>query len=107
MAEKIGGFCFGRRGDLLWIHSWGQYSDAIHGGSVTSALGINKFHFFSFGPGVGYGYTFVYKEAFFYSGFRDDQPAFRYSTEISTTPEYKVRSFWVQAELYIACRSRL
>jgi hypothetical protein len=50
-----------------------------------SALEINKFHYFSFGPGIGYGYTLVYKEHFFILGSATINLAFRYSTEISTS----------------------
>jgi Domain of unknown function (DUF4421) len=69
------------------------YYGAIYGDSTlmptlidpkASALAINKFHFFSFGPGVGYAYTFVYKEHFFILGSASVNLAFRYSTEIST-----------------------
>ncbi len=45
---------------------------------------IDKFHFFSFGPGIGYAYTFVYKEHFFVLGSLTLNLAFRYSSEIST-----------------------
>jgi Domain of unknown function (DUF4421) len=69
------------------------YYGAIRGDSTlmptiidpkASALAINKFHFFSFGPGVGYAYTFVIKEHFFILGSATINLAFRYSTEIST-----------------------
>jgi hypothetical protein len=50
----------------------------------ASALEINKYHFFSFGPGIGYAYTFVYKEHFFLLGSATINLAFRYSTEISS-----------------------
>ena len=68
------------------------YYGAIYGDSTliptlidpkASALAINKFHFFSFGPGVGYAYTFVYKEHFFILGSATINLAFRYSNEIS------------------------
>src|SRR5450755_2748952 len=69
------------------------YYGAIHGDSSLmpasidpkgNALSIDKFHFFSFGPGVGYAYTFVFKEHFFVLGSATINLAFRYSTEIST-----------------------
>jgi hypothetical protein len=50
----------------------------------TSALAIDKFHFFSFGPGIGYGYTLVIKEHFFILGSASVNLAFRYSIEISS-----------------------
>jgi hypothetical protein len=50
----------------------------------ASALDIDRFHFFSFGPGVGYAYTFVIKEHFFILGSATINLAFRYSTEISS-----------------------
>jgi hypothetical protein len=50
----------------------------------ASVLEINKYHFFSFGPGVGYAYTLVYKKHFFLLGSASINLAFRYSTEIST-----------------------
>ena len=50
----------------------------------ASALGIDRFHFFSFGPGVGYAYTLVIKEHFFILGSATINLAFRYSTEISS-----------------------
>jgi hypothetical protein len=55
----------------------------------VSLLGVNKYHFFSFGPGIGYAYTFVYKEHFFLLGSASINLAFRYSTEISTTLDQK------------------
>ncbi len=51
----------------------------------TSALSINKYHFFSFGPGVGYAYTLVFKTHLFVLASATINLAFRYSTEISTT----------------------
>jgi hypothetical protein len=69
------------------------YYGAIHGdssltptliGPEVSQLDIDKFHFFSFGPGLGYAYTFVYKEHFFLLASATINLAFRYSTEIST-----------------------
>jgi hypothetical protein len=59
----------------------------------ANALAINKYHFFSFGPGVGYGYTFVYKEHFFLLGSATINLAFRYSTEISSTLDTKSKLF--------------
>jgi len=50
-----------------------------------SAMEINKFHYFSFGPGIGYGYTLVYREHYFILGSATINLAFRYSTEISTS----------------------
>ena len=70
------------------------YYGSIHGDSTLaptgadpsqSALEINKFHYFIMGPGIGYGYTLVYKEHFFILGSATVNLAFRYSTEISTT----------------------
>ena len=78
------------------------YYGAIYGDSslapalvdpAVNMLGINKFHFFSFGPGVGYGYTFVYKEHFFILGSASINLAFRYSTEISTSLKHKENLF--------------
>ena len=69
------------------------YYGAIYGDSTliptaidpkASALAIDKFHFFSFGPGVGYAYTLVIKEHFFILGSATINLAFRYSNEIST-----------------------
>jgi hypothetical protein len=59
----------------------------------TNALDINKYHFFSFGPGIGYAYTFVYKERFFLLGSATINLAFRYSTEISVALGQKARLF--------------
>jgi hypothetical protein len=56
-------------------------------------LDVNKFHFFSFGPGFGYGYTFVYKEHMFLLASASINLAFRYSTEISTAQDYKSSLF--------------
>ncbi len=70
------------------------YYGAIYGdSSLTPTLvdpdvsmkEINKFHFFSLGPGVGYAYTLVYKEHLFLLASASVNLAFRYSTEISTT----------------------
>jgi hypothetical protein len=70
------------------------YYGAIYGDStlVPTAVdpdlsydAINKFHFFSFGPGVGYAYTFVYKEHYFLLGSATLNLALRYSKEISTS----------------------
>jgi Domain of unknown function (DUF4421) len=70
------------------------YYGAIYGDSSltptqvdpkVAALAIDKFHYFSFGPGIGYAYTFVYKEHFFILVSASVNLAFRYSTEISTT----------------------
>jgi hypothetical protein len=72
------------------------YYGAIHGDSTlmpteidpkASALAIDKFHFFSFGPGIGYAYTLVIKEHFFILASATINLAFRYSNEISTTYE--------------------
>jgi len=69
------------------------YYGAIYGDSTLiptvidpkgSALAIDRFHFFSFGPGVGYAYTLVIKEHFFILGSATINLAFRYSTEISS-----------------------
>jgi hypothetical protein len=59
----------------------------------ANALAINKYHFFSFGPGIGYAYTFVFKEHFFILGSATINLAFRYSTEISTTLNTKADFF--------------
>jgi hypothetical protein len=78
------------------------YYGAIYGDSSftpslidpkANALGINKFHFFSFGPGIGYAYTLVYKEHFFILGSATINLAFRYSKEISTTLNQKASLF--------------
>jgi hypothetical protein len=70
------------------------YYGAIYGDSSltptlvdkqVSELAINKFHFISFGPGIGYAYTLVYKEHFFVLGSATINLAFRYSEEISTS----------------------
>src|SRR5664279_5015277 len=66
------------------------YYGAVHGDSsltptlIDSAVSlkeIDKFHFFSIGPGVGYAYTFVYKEHFFLLASATVNLAFRYSNE--------------------------
>jgi hypothetical protein len=63
------------------------YYGAIYGDSTllptiidpkASALAINRFHFFSFGPGLGYAYTVVIKEHFFILGSATVNFAFRY-----------------------------
>jgi hypothetical protein len=59
----------------------------------VSAFNINKFHFFSFGPGLGYAYTLVYKEHFFLLGSATINLALRYSTEISNTLNQKASHF--------------
>jgi Domain of unknown function (DUF4421) len=78
------------------------YYGAIYGDSsltpslvdpVISREGINKFHFFSFGPGVGYAYTFVYKEHFFILGSATINLPFRYSNEISTAHDFRASHF--------------
>jgi Domain of unknown function (DUF4421) len=78
------------------------YYGAIYGDSSLSpvaidpkaaALGINKYHFFSFGPGIGYAYTLVIKEHFFILGSATIDLAFRYSTEISSTLNTKAELF--------------
>ena len=69
------------------------YYGAIYGDSTliptvidpkVSAMSIDRFHFFSFGPGVGYAYTLVFSEHFFILGSATINLAFRYSTEISS-----------------------
>jgi hypothetical protein len=50
-----------------------------------SQLDVNKYHFVSFGPGLGYGYTFVYKERLFLMLSATINLAFRYSNEISSS----------------------
>ena len=78
------------------------YYGAIHGDStltptildpVFSAREINKFHFFSFGPGVGYGYTLVVKEHFFALASATVNLAFRYSEEISSDRDQQSNHF--------------
>lgn len=78
------------------------YYGSIYGDSSLSpsaidpkanALGINKYHFFSFGPGIGYAYTLVFKEHFFILGSATIDLAFRYSTEISTALNTKADFF--------------
>ena len=78
------------------------YYGAIYGdSSLTPSLvdpaiskkGINKFHFFSFGPGVGYAYTFVYKEHFFILASASINLPVRYSTEISTVHDIHASHF--------------
>jgi hypothetical protein len=59
----------------------------------VNMLDIDKFHFFSFGPGVGYAYTFVIDEHFFILGSASINLAIRYSTEISTSHEQTVSYF--------------
>jgi Domain of unknown function (DUF4421) len=56
-------------------------------------LGLDKFHFFSIGPGVGYAYTFVYKEHYFLLGSATINLALRFSNEISTTLHQQA-SYW-------------
>jgi Domain of unknown function (DUF4421) len=78
------------------------YYGAIYGDSSltpavvdpkANALGIDKYHFFSFGPGIGYAYTLVYKEHFFILGSATINLAFRYSKEISSTLNTKAELF--------------
>jgi hypothetical protein len=78
------------------------YYGAIYGdSSLTPSLvdpaismkGINKFHFFSIGPGVGYAYTFVYKEHFFILASASINLPVRYSTEISTVHDFYASHF--------------
>jgi hypothetical protein len=84
------------------LYGFEIYYGAIYGDSSLTpsqvdpkiaALDINKFHFFSFGPGFGYAYTFVYKEHFFILGSASINLAFRYSTEISTSLDQHSRYF--------------
>ena len=72
------------------------YYGAIYGDSTlmptvidqkASALAIDRFHFFSFGPGVGYAYTLVIRKHFFILGSATINLAFRYSSEISSLNE--------------------
>jgi hypothetical protein len=56
-------------------------------------LGLNKFHFFSIGPGIGYGYTFVYQEHYFLLGSATINLALRFSNEISTSLDQQA-SHW-------------
>jgi hypothetical protein len=74
------------------------YYGSIHGDSSlaptlvdpgVTLLGVDKFHFLIFGPGLGYGYTFVYKEHMFLLASASINLAFRYSTEISTSLDHK------------------
>lgn len=60
---------------------------------VVGRLDINKVHFLSFGPGFGYAYTFVMDEHFFILGSVTINLAFRYSTEISKTPDQQASYF--------------
>lgn len=78
------------------------YYGAIYGDSTLmptlidpdiSMLAINKLHFFSFGPGAGYAYTFVYKEHFFLLASASINLAFQYSSEISTTQDMHASRF--------------
>jgi hypothetical protein len=78
------------------------YYGAIYGDSTliptaidpkASALAIDKFHFFSFGPGIGYAYTLVIKEHFFILGSATINLAFRYSNEISTQNDQQGNHF--------------
>lgn len=74
------------------------YYGSIHGDSTltparldTNArrLGINRIHFFEIGPGVGYAYTFVFREHFFALASFSVNLAFRFSAEHS---EFQQRS---------------
>ena len=78
------------------------YYGSIHGDSSLTPslidpkaydLGIDKYHFFSFGPGIGYAYTLVYKEHFFFLASASINFAFRYSAEISTSLNQKSNFF--------------
>jgi hypothetical protein len=78
------------------------YYGAIYGDSSltpslidkqVSALQINKFHFVSFGPGIGYAYTLVFKEHYFLLGSATINLAFRYSEEISSSLGTQVNLF--------------
>ncbi len=78
------------------------YYGSIHGDSTLtptavdpaqSVLNIDKFHFFSFGPGIGYAYTFVYRKHFFILGSATINLAFRYSEEISTDLDTRASRF--------------
>ena len=60
---------------------------------AISKLDVDKYHFISFGPGFGYGYTFVYKEHYFLLASASINLAFRYSTEISGSEDHKVSLF--------------
>jgi len=64
-------------------------------------LGIDKFHFFSIGPGIGYAYTLVYKEHFFLLGSATINLAFRYSTEISTELDQHASHFGFQPNFIV------
>jgi len=59
----------------------------------AAGLSINRVHSFSFGPGLGYAYTFVFDEHFFILGSVTVNLAFRYSTEISTTSNQQASYF--------------
>ena len=89
------------------------YYGAIHGDSTLtptvldplfSAREINKFHFFSFGPGVGYGYTLVVHEHFFVLASATINLAFRYSEEISSTLDQQSSHFAFRPNYILACR---
>ncbi len=72
------------------------YYGAIRGDSVLVPYildsnyykeNINRLHFFEIGPGLGYGYTLVYREHFFVLGSVTFNLAFRYSRERSASTE--------------------
>jgi hypothetical protein len=78
------------------------YYGSIHGDSTlaptavdskTSLLDINKFHYFSLGPGLGYAYTLVFKEHYFLLASGTINLAIRYSAEISSTFNDKEERF--------------
>ena len=73
----------------------GVYYGSIHADSVLvpsmldpdyQKLDIDKLHFFEIGPGIGYAYTFVYREHFFVLASASVNLAFRYSKEHSALP---------------------
>ena len=85
MAEKSAGSVL-YRGEIYYGATYGDSSltpSLID--SPVSLKEIDKFHFFSIGPGVGYASTFVYKEHFFLLASANVNLTLRYSNEISTT----------------------
>jgi hypothetical protein len=70
------------------------YYGAIHGDSsivpgtidpVYKQMNITKVHFFEIGPGVGYAYTYVYKQHYFLLGSATINVDFRYTVENGIT----------------------
>ena len=73
---------------------------ACPGRSGCELLDIDKFHFFSFGPGIGYAYTFVYKEHFFILGSASINLALHIFHRNFHHPGQKASRFGFQTELY-------